>query len=99
MPPRVRNLSRAAPFLGPKSRGVILIASVSHIDCRATPFSGSDRGNEFGRGHEGIPSIATGSVRGDCGFGNEPIMREAEQRSLAYVFKLRLTSPMYARAS
>jgi hypothetical protein len=26
-------------------------------------------------------------LRGDCGFGNEPIMREAEQRSLAYLFK------------
>ena len=29
-------------------------------------------------------------LRGDCGFGNEPIMREAEQRGLAYLFKLRL---------
>ena len=31
-------------------------------------------------------------LRGDCGFGNEPIMREAEQRGLAYSFKLRLTA-------
>jgi hypothetical protein len=31
-------------------------------------------------------------LRGDCGFGNEPIMREAEQRGLAYLFKVRLTA-------
>jgi len=31
-------------------------------------------------------------LRGDKGFGNEAIMREAEQRGLAYVFKLRLTA-------
>ena len=31
-------------------------------------------------------------LRGDCGFGNEPIMNEAEQRGLAYLFKLRLTA-------
>jgi hypothetical protein len=31
-------------------------------------------------------------LRGDCGFGNEPIMREAERRGLAYLFKLRLTA-------
>lgn len=31
-------------------------------------------------------------VRGDAGFGNEAIMREAEQRDLPYLFKLRLTS-------
>jgi hypothetical protein len=31
-------------------------------------------------------------LRGDSGFGNEPIMREAEQRGLPYVLKLRLTS-------
>jgi Transposase DDE domain group 1 len=31
-------------------------------------------------------------LRGDTGFGNEPIMREAEQRGLAYLFKLRLTA-------
>src|ERR1019366_7273975 len=31
-------------------------------------------------------------LRGDCGFGNEPIMREAEHRGLAYLFKLRLTA-------
>lgn len=30
-------------------------------------------------------------LRGDCGFGNEPVMREAEQRGLPYLFKLRLT--------
>ena len=30
-------------------------------------------------------------LRGDSGFGSEPIMREAEQRGLAYLFKLRLT--------
>jgi len=35
-----------------------------------------------------VPSL----LRGDCGFGNEPIMREAEQRGLAYLFKLRLTA-------
>ena len=31
-------------------------------------------------------------VRGDAGFGNEPIMREAERRGLPYLFKLRQTS-------
>ena len=31
-------------------------------------------------------------LRGDAGFGNEPIMREAEQRGVAYLFKLRLTA-------
>jgi hypothetical protein len=31
-------------------------------------------------------------LRGDSGFGNEPIMREAEQRGLAYLFKLRVTA-------
>ena len=31
-------------------------------------------------------------LRGDNGFGNENIMREAEQRELAYLFKLRLTA-------
>ena len=31
-------------------------------------------------------------LRGDNGFGNEKIMREAEQRELAYLFKLRLTA-------
>ena len=30
-------------------------------------------------------------LRGDCGFGNEGIMREAEARGLPYLFKLRLT--------
>jgi len=31
-------------------------------------------------------------LRADAGFGNEPIMREAERRGLAYLFKLRLTA-------
>ena len=31
-------------------------------------------------------------LRGDCGFGNEGIMREAEARELAFLFKLRLTA-------
>ena len=31
-------------------------------------------------------------LRGDKGFGNEKIMREAELRALAYFFKLRLTA-------
>ena len=31
-------------------------------------------------------------LRGDAGFGNEPIMREAESRGLAYLFKLRQTA-------
>jgi len=31
-------------------------------------------------------------LRGDCGFGNEGIMREAETRGLAFLFKLRLTA-------
>src|SRR5258705_10420685 len=30
-------------------------------------------------------------IRGDAGFGNEPVMREAEQRGQPYLFKLRLT--------
>jgi hypothetical protein len=30
-------------------------------------------------------------LRGDAGFGNEPVMREAEQRGQHYLFKLRLT--------
>jgi hypothetical protein len=30
-------------------------------------------------------------IRGDAGFGNEPVMREAEQRGQNYLFKLRLT--------
>jgi hypothetical protein len=30
-------------------------------------------------------------LRGDCGFGNESVMREAEARRLPYLFKLRLT--------
>jgi hypothetical protein len=30
-------------------------------------------------------------IRGDIGFGNEPVMREAEQRHQPYLFKLRLT--------
>ncbi len=31
-------------------------------------------------------------LRGDSGFGNEPIMREAEARRLPFLFKLRLTA-------
>ncbi len=31
-------------------------------------------------------------LRGDAGFGNEPIMAEAERRELPYLFKLRLTA-------
>ena len=31
-------------------------------------------------------------LRGDCGFGNEGIMRVAEARGLAFLFKLRLTA-------
>ena len=30
-------------------------------------------------------------IRGDANFGNEPVMREAEQRGQPYLFKLRLT--------
>jgi hypothetical protein len=30
-------------------------------------------------------------IRGDVGFGNEPVMREAERRHQPYLFKLRLT--------
>src|SRR5215471_164082 len=30
-------------------------------------------------------------IRGDVGFGNEPVMREAERRRRPYLFKLRLT--------
>jgi hypothetical protein len=30
-------------------------------------------------------------LRGDCGFGNEGVMRVAEARGLPYLFKLRLT--------
>src|SRR6516164_1473458 len=30
-------------------------------------------------------------IRGDIGFGNEPVMREAERRRQPYLFKLRLT--------
>jgi Transposase DDE domain len=30
-------------------------------------------------------------LRGDAGFGNEPVIREAEQRHQPYLFKLRLT--------
>jgi DNA invertase Pin-like site-specific DNA recombinase len=29
-------------------------------------------------------------IRGDANFGNEPVLREAEQRSQPYLFKLRL---------
>ena len=31
-------------------------------------------------------------VRGDCGFGNDPVMREMEGRNQHYLFKLRLTA-------
>src|SRR4030088_1174254 len=31
-------------------------------------------------------------LRGDAGWGSEPIMREAEQRGQPYLFKLRLTN-------
>jgi hypothetical protein len=31
-------------------------------------------------------------LRGDAGFGNEPIMREAEQCGVPYLFKLRITA-------
>jgi hypothetical protein len=31
-------------------------------------------------------------LRGDAGFGNDPVMREAEQRGLPYLFKLRLSA-------
>jgi hypothetical protein len=31
-------------------------------------------------------------VRGDCGFGNDPVMRELEARDQPYLFKLRLTA-------
>lgn len=37
---------------------------------------------------DGWPTL----LRGDAGFGNEPIMREAEARGVAYLFKLRLTA-------
>ena len=30
-------------------------------------------------------------VRGDCGFGSEPVIAELEKRSVSYLFKLRLT--------
>ena len=30
-------------------------------------------------------------IRGDVGFGNEPVMREAERRRQPYLFKLRVT--------
>ena len=31
-------------------------------------------------------------VRGDCGFGNDPVMRALEERDQPYLFKLRLTA-------
>jgi hypothetical protein len=37
------------------------------------------------------PSLRPWLLRGDAGFGNEPVMREAEQRGQPYLFKLRLT--------
>jgi hypothetical protein len=39
-------------------------------------------------GRERWPAL----LRGDAGFGNEPIMREAESRGLPYLFKLRQTA-------
>ena len=39
-------------------------------------------------GHNHWPVL----LRGDCGFGNEPVMVGAEQRGLPYLFKLRLTA-------
>ncbi|HJZ15458.1 MAG TPA: transposase [Stellaceae bacterium] len=37
------------------------------------------------------PELRPWLIRGDVGFGNEPVMREAEQRRQPYLFKLRLT--------
>ena len=34
--------------------------------------------------------LLAGILRGDSGFGTEMVMREAEHRWLAYLFKLRL---------
>ena len=31
-------------------------------------------------------------IRGDCAFGNDPVMTAAEERSLPYLFKLKQTS-------
>jgi hypothetical protein len=43
-----------------------------------------------------LDRFATGQrpylVRGDCGFGNDPVMRELEARDQDYLFKLRLTA-------
>jgi len=38
------------------------------------------------------PELRPWLIRGDVGFGNEPVMREAEQRRQPYLFKLRLTT-------
>src|SRR5216683_2102172 len=41
---------------------------------------------------DGLPAeLRPWLIRGDAGFGNEPVMREAEQRRQPYLFKLRLT--------
>ena len=41
---------------------------------------------------DGLPAdLRPWLLRGDAGFGNEPVMREAEQRGQSYLFKLRLT--------
>src|ERR1700756_3210536 len=41
---------------------------------------------------DGLPAAHRPSlIRGDIGFGNEPVMREAERRRQPYLFKLRLT--------
>ncbi len=41
---------------------------------------------------DGLPAeLRPWLIRGDAGFGNEPVMREAEQRGQPYLFKLRLT--------
>jgi hypothetical protein len=39
-------------------------------------------------GRESWPTL----LRGDTGWGNEAVMREAEQRELAYLFRIRLTA-------
>jgi hypothetical protein len=39
-----------------------------------------------------LPEQRPWLLRGDSGWGNEPVMREAEQRDQRYLFKLRLTA-------
>ena len=41
------------------------------------------------------PDCGRGFIRGDIGFGNEPVMREAERRHQPYLFKLRLTKGVW----